>query len=86
MKGSFKKIIKLFFSSLNIFFQMDHLVCIKMFQLKTNSQYRLAILSLKSYCSKNIIVESLNTCSLTLHFEDILEDPNFTTTIHGFFD
>jgi hypothetical protein len=35
---------------------------------------------------KKYILEPLNTRSLTLHFENILEDPNFTTTIHGFFD
>jgi hypothetical protein len=55
---------------------MDHLIRKKMFQLKTNAQYKLAIISLKSYSSKKIIVESLNTRSLSLHFEDILEDPN----------
>jgi len=55
---------------------MDHLIRKKMFQLKTNAQYKLAIISLKSYSSKKIIVESLNTRFLSLHFEDILEDPN----------
>jgi hypothetical protein len=33
---------------------------------------------------KNFIVESFNI--LTLDFEDILEDPNLTITIHGFFN
>jgi hypothetical protein len=70
---------------LNYFFQVDHIVQIKMFQLKTNSQHKLAIVSLKSYHSKKIIVEYLNTHSLTLHFENIFKDLNLTT-IHGFFE
>jgi len=28
------------------------------------------------YCFKKIIVKSLNTCSVTLHFENTLENPN----------
>jgi hypothetical protein len=71
------------FPLLNKCFQVDHLVQKKMFRLKTNSQYKLAIVYLKSYHSIFFFIESLNTHSLTLHFEDILEDPNLTTT---FFD
>ncbi len=55
---------------------MDHLISKEMFQLKTNAQYKLAIISLKSYCSKTFIIESFNIRSLTLHFEDIFKDPN----------
>ncbi len=55
---------------------MDDLVQEKMFRLKTNAQYKRAIVSLKSYHSKKLFVKSLNTCLLTLHFEDVLADPN----------
>jgi hypothetical protein len=61
---------------LNNFFEVDHLVQEEMFQLKTNAQYKLAMVSLKSYHSNFFIIESLDTCSLTLQFEDIFEDPN----------
>jgi hypothetical protein len=47
-----------------------------MFRLKTSAQYKLAIVFLKSYYSKNLIVESFDIRSLTLHFEDVLVDPN----------
>ncbi len=55
---------------------MDHLVQEEMFQLRTNAQYKVDIVYLKSYCSKKLIVESFNACSLTLHFEDVLTNPN----------
>ncbi len=55
---------------------MDHLVQEEMFQLKTSAQYKLCIITLKSYCVKILIVQSFNNCSLTLHFEDVLKDPN----------
>ncbi len=55
---------------------MDHLVQEEMFQLKTSAQYKLCIITLKSYCVKFLIVQSFNTRSLTLHFEDVFEDPN----------
>ncbi len=51
-----------------------------MVRLRTNAQYKLAIVSLKSYHSKFIIVQSFNTHSLTLHFEDILIDSNLLAT------
>jgi hypothetical protein len=51
-----------------------------MFQLRTNTQYKLAIVSLKYYHSKILIVKSLNTHSLILHFEDVLADPNLLTS------
>jgi hypothetical protein len=47
-----------------------------MFQLRTNAQYKLAIVSLNSYCSKILIVKSFNIHFLTLHFEDVLVDSN----------
>ncbi len=53
-----------------------------MFLLKANSQYKLAIVCLKSYCSKNWIVQSLSTCLLNLHFENIFVDPNLWTIYH----
>ncbi len=46
---------------------MNHLVQEEMFRLWTNAQYKLAIVYLKSYHSKNLFVKSLNTCLLTLH-------------------
>ncbi len=61
---------------LNNFFEMDHLVQDEMFQLKTSAQYKLCTISLKSYCSKNLIIQSFNTQSLIIHLEDVLEDPN----------
>ncbi len=66
----------LLFSLLNKFFQVDHLVQEEMFQLRTNAQFKLAIISLKSYYSKILIVQSLNTKFLTLYFEDVLAYPN----------
>jgi len=47
-----------------------------MFRLKTNAQYKLAIVCLKSYRSKILIVEFFNTCYLTLDFENVLTNPN----------
>ncbi len=55
---------------------MDHFVKEKMLQLRTNAHYKLAIVFLKSYCSKILIVKSFSTRFLTLHFEDVLADPN----------
>ncbi len=55
---------------------MDHLVQEKMSELRTNAQYKLAIVSLNSYCLGFLIVKSFNTHFLTLHFEDVLVDPN----------
>jgi len=61
---------------LNNFFQVDHFVQKEMFQLRTNAQYKLTIVSLKSYYSKKKFVQSLNTCFLTLYFEDVVAYPN----------
>jgi hypothetical protein len=58
---------------------VDHLVQEEMFQLRTNAQYKVDIVSLKSYCSNFSIVESFNAHSLTLYFEDVLIDPNLLT-------
>jgi len=43
---------------------------------KTIAQYKITIVSLNSYHKKFIILQSLNTRSLKLHFQDILNDPN----------
>jgi hypothetical protein len=59
---------------------VDHLVQEEMFLLITNAQYKLVIVSLKSYHSKKLIVNFFNTCSLTLHFEDVLANPNRLTS------
>ncbi len=64
------------FLLLNNFVQVAHLVQEKMFRLRTNAQYKLDIVVLKSYCSIFLIVESFNVHSLTLHFEDVLTNPN----------
>jgi len=53
-----------------------HLVQEQMFRLKTNAQYKFAIVSLKSYCPNFFLIKSFNIHFLTLQFEDILEDPN----------
>jgi hypothetical protein len=50
-----------------------------MFQLKTNAKYTLVIILKNSYCSNFLFIQSFNTCSLTLHFENILVDPNLLT-------
>jgi hypothetical protein len=47
-----------------------------MSKLKTNAEYKLAIIFLNSYYSKSLFIQSFNTFSLTLHFENILVDPN----------
>jgi hypothetical protein len=59
---------------------VDHLVQVEMFRLNKNAQYKLVIVSLKSYCLKFLIVKSLNTHFLTLHFEDVLIDANLLTS------
>ncbi len=55
---------------------MDTLVQKEMHHLKTTAQYEITIVSLKSYCKHFIIIQFLNTCSLKLHFQDVLNDPN----------
>ncbi len=55
---------------------MDHLVQEEMFQLRTNAQYKVDIVSLKSYHLEFLIVESFNARSLKLHFEDVLTNLN----------
>ncbi len=72
----FKKILYLFFPLLNKSFQVDHIIQEEIFRLKKNAQYKLAIVFLKSYHLKILIVKSFNTCSSTLHFEDIFMDSN----------
>jgi hypothetical protein len=52
-------------------FQVDHLVQEAIFQLKTNAQYKLAIVFLKSYHLEFLIVKS---------FEDILTNSNLLTS------
>jgi len=39
--------------------------------LKTITQYEITIAYLKSYRKEFVVVKSLNTCSLLLHFQDI---------------
>jgi hypothetical protein len=57
-------------------FQVDTLVQGEMHRLKTIAQYEITIVSLKSYCKKFVIIQSLNTHYLKLHFQNILNDPN----------
>jgi len=57
-------------------FQTNTLVQEEMHRLKTTTRYEITIAYLKSYLKKKIIIQSLNTCYLKLHFEDILNDPN----------
>jgi hypothetical protein len=71
-----KKKLYLLSLLLNNFVQVDHLVQEKMFRLRTNAQYKLDIVVLKFYCSNFLIVKSFNVHSLTLHFEDVLTNPN----------
>jgi hypothetical protein len=44
--------------------------------LKTIAQYKIIIVSFKSYCKKTIVIQSLNTYSLKLDFQDILNNLN----------
>jgi hypothetical protein len=44
--------------------------------IKNKCIYKLVIVSLKSYNSKNLIEETLNIHSLTLHFEGVFAYPN----------
>jgi hypothetical protein len=44
--------------------------------LKKIAQYKVTIAYLKSYCKEFIIIQSLNTRSLKLHFQYILNDPD----------
>jgi len=71
-----KNILYLLFLLLNNFVQVDHLVQVKMFRLRTNAEYKFDIVVLKSYRSNFLIVESFNVHFLTLHFEDVLTNPN----------
>jgi DNA polymerase III psi subunit len=48
-----------------------------MHRLKTIAQYKIIIVSFKSYCKKIIVIQSLNIHSLKLHFQDILSNFNF---------
>jgi hypothetical protein len=49
-------------------------------RLKTTAQYELTLISLKSYCTKFVIIKSLNNHSLTLHFQNILANQNLLTS------
>jgi hypothetical protein len=48
------------------YFKQEEMHC-----LKTITQYEITIAYLKSNCKKVIVIKSLNTCSLILHFQDI---------------
>jgi hypothetical protein len=61
-------------------FQVDTLVQEEMHRFRTTTQYELTLISLKSYCTKFVIIESLNTHSLTLHFQNILANQNLLTS------
>jgi hypothetical protein len=50
---------------------VDHLVQEEIFRLKTNAQYKLAIVFFKSYHLEFLIVKYFNPRFSTLHFEDI---------------
>jgi hypothetical protein len=68
LKVRSKENLYLLFPLLIFFFQVDHLVQEKLVQLRTNAQYKLVIVSLKSYHSKFIIVQSFNTHSFNITF------------------
>jgi hypothetical protein len=44
----------------------------EMHHLKTTTQYEIIIVSLKPYRKYFIIIQFLSTCSLKLHFQDVL--------------
>jgi len=56
--------------------QADPIVEEEMDHLWTNVQYKITIIHLTMYCVKFIVLQSLNTHALNLHFKDILVDPN----------
>jgi hypothetical protein len=76
-----KKKMYLLFLFLIKFFQVDHFVQKEMFWLWTNAQYKLVIVSLKSYYSEFLIPKSFNTHFLTLDFENVLVDPNLLASL-----
>jgi hypothetical protein len=51
-----------------------------MLQLRTHAQYKITIVSLQSFCSKFMIIQTLYTCSLVSHFEDVFAYPNLLTS------
>ncbi len=55
-------------------FQVDTLVQKEMHRLKKFAQCKVTIAYLKSYCKEFIIIQSLITRSLKLHFQYILND------------
>jgi hypothetical protein len=69
----------LLFPLTNKIFQVDTLVQEEMHRLRTTTQYELTLISLKSYHTKFVIIESLNTHSLTLHFQNIFANQNLST-------
>jgi hypothetical protein len=61
-------------------FQVDTLVQEEMHRFRTTTQYELTLISLKFYHTKFVIIESLNTRSLTLHFQNILANQNLSAS------
>jgi hypothetical protein len=63
-----QKNISIYFAHcLSNFFYINPIVEEEMFHLKT-TQYKLNILHLKLYPEEFVLIKSLNTCSLHLHF------------------
>jgi len=57
-------------------FQINALVKKEMHQPKTTTQYELMFISLKSYHTKFVIIESVNIRYLTSHFQNIFAKQN----------
>jgi hypothetical protein len=55
---------------------VDHFVKKKIVSIKNKCTIQTVIVSLKSYHSNMLIVETLNIHPLTLHFEDVFAYPN----------
>jgi hypothetical protein len=51
-----------------------------MLQLRTHAQYKITIVSLQSFRSKFMNIQTLYTCSLVSHFEDVFAYPNLLTS------
>jgi hypothetical protein len=47
---------------------------------KNNNATQPDISLLKSYQKKFMLIQSFNTCTLNLHFEDIIMDPNLSSS------
>jgi hypothetical protein len=80
-----KKYEILFAQLIDVNFKVDKCVSNEMQQLRTTIQWQLCISSLQPFRKTHTIIQSLNTRSLSLHFENIETNHNlqtYFTSIH----